>query len=460
MHKLHLFHTNDIHSHFDRFSSLCSYLKQVRGVSDLVLDAGDFNDFRSVMISGTMGRAGKVLLKEAGYDALCIGNNEGFSGIECLEEMAKDDLPLLSVNLTKLDGSPIRNVKKSVILERGRFRFLVIGVSPYFGIEGEGKYNVFFNMDGLHSHNPIPLIREELVRNEDLYDFSILLSHQGISTDERCAREIEELDIIIGGHSHTLLDEVLMVNQTIIHHAGEYGKVIGKLSLEIDDGKIVGFIGEVIENTFEEDAGIYKLIEEQTKIAHDKLNETLYEIEPLDFHISKENDLINFICDALMKEEKCDFSVMHHGIVNHGLSGKISRRTLLEVSPSPLNPTLMKITGQQFIDAIRLSFDEVHVLQNGRGPGFRGTHIGGLGVSANVRITKEPFEIRIDDELIDPVRVYTVMSDDYLQRGSGYPSLICPDSEAKFFPGFIRDLMQRNLGDVELIASARIRRKR
>lgn len=460
MHKLHIHHTNDIHSHFDRFSSLCSYLKQVRGENDLVLDAGDFNDFRSVMISGTMGRAGKVLLKEAGYDALCIGNNEGFSGIECLEEMAADDLPLLSVNLTKLDSNPIRNVKKSIILERGGFRFFVIGVSPYFGIEGEGKYNVFFNMDGLHSHNPIPLIREELVRNKGLYDFSILLSHQGISTDERCAREIEGLDIIIGGHSHTLMDEAIMVNQTIIHHAGEYGKQIGKLSLEIEERKIVGFTGEVIENTFEEDAGINELIQEQTKIAHDKLNETLYEIEPLDFHISKENDLINFICDALMKEERCDFSVMHHGIVNHGLSGKISRKTLLEVSPSPLNPTLMKITGQQFIDAIRLSFDEVHVLQNGRGPGFRGTHIGGLGVSANVRITKEPFEIRIDDELIDPKRVYTVMSDDYLQRGSGYPSLMCPDKESKFFPGFIRDLIQRNLGDVELIASARIRRKR
>jgi len=460
MQKVILYHTNDIHSHFDRFSSLCSYLKQVRGENDLVLDAGDFNDFRSVMISGTMGRAGKVLLKEAGYDALCIGNNEGFSGIECLEEMAADDLPLLSVNLTKLDGSPILNVKKSVILERSGVRFLAIGASPYFGIEGEGKYNIFFNMDGLHSHNPIPLIREELFRNEGLYDFSILLSHQGISTDEKCAQEIDGLDIIVGGHSHTLLDEALMVNQTIIHHAGEYGKQIGKLSLEIEEGKIVGYQGEVIENTFEEDAGMNLLIEEQTKIAHDKLNETLYEIEPLDFHISEENDLINFICDALLKEEKCDFSVMHHGIVNHGLSGKISRKKLLEVSPSPLNPTLMKITGQQFFDAIRLSFDEVHVLQNGRGPGFRGIHIGGLGVSANVRITKEPFEIRIDDELIDPERIYSVMSDDYVQRGSGYPSLMCPDSEAKFFPGFIRDLLQRHLSDPDIIKQSRTRRIR
>ncbi|OGS54488.1 MAG: hypothetical protein A2Y20_04120 [Firmicutes bacterium GWF2_51_9] len=458
MHKLHIYHTNDIHSHFDRFSSLCSYLKQVRGENDLVFDAGDFNDFRSVMISGTMGRAGKVLLKEAGYDALCIGNNEGFSGIECLEEMAADDLPLLSMNLTKLDGSPIRNVKKSIILERGGIRFLVIGVSPYFGIEGEGKYNVFFNMDGLHSHNPIPLIRDELERNSGLYDFSILLSHQGISTDERCAREIERLDIIIGGHSHTLLDEALVVNQTIIHHAGEYGKVIGKLSLEIDDGKIVGFNGEVIENTFEEDAGINKLIDEQTRIAHDKLNETLVEIEKLDFHISEENDLINFICDALMKEVKCDFSFINHGIVNHGLAGKISRRTLLEVSPSPLNPTLIKITGRQFIDAIRLSFDGNHVLKNGRGPGFRGTHIGGLGVSANVRITKEPFGIWIDEKRIAPECVYTVMSDDYLQRGSGYPMLMCPDNESRFFPGFIRDLLQRNLLDESLRNGAKTRR--
>lgn len=454
-----LYHTNDIHSNFDRFASIVTYLKANKQDCDLLLDAGDFCDFKSTMISGTQGRAGKALLNLAGYDALCIGNNEGFRGIDPLEAMAEDALPLLSVNLTLLDGTPLKNVKPSIIIEKADLRFLIIGVSPYFGLDGDGKYNVFFNMDGLHVHDPIPLIKAEMNRNQGLYDVVILLSHQGIHTDEKIAKEIDGITLIVGGHSHTVVPQPYVVNQTTLHIAGEYGNLIGKLELTFDNGTLIDIKGESIPNTFTQDQETLQLISEQTTRSIQKLNQTLTIIDCLGHSMAEESELANFICDALKKEHPCDFAVMHHGIVNHGLSDTISKMKLLECAPSPLNPTLIKVTGKNLQEALRLSLDPNHIQSHGRGPGFRGQYIGSLAFSANVTIQLDPLQLFIDGIPLDFDKTYTVMSDDYLQRGSGYPSLAFPDEQSTYFSGYIRDLLERNLKDTALMISAKKNRR-
>lgn len=459
MKKITLYHTNDVHSHFDHFASIVTYLKENKHDEDLLLDAGDFCDFKNTMISGTQGRAGKTLLRLAGYDALCIGNNEGFSGVNALEAMSEDELPLLSVNLTKLDGSSLKNVKPSILITKSDLRFLIIGVSPYFGLDGDGKYNVFFNMDNLHVHNPIPLIKAEMKHREGSYDFVILLSHQGIHTDEFIAKEIEGIDLIIGGHSHTVVANPYTINQTTLHIAGEYGNLIGKLELLIDNKHIVEVKGKSIQNTFEQDHETLELIKQQTQIATQNLNQTLYTIDSLDHSMAEESELANFICDALKKEHPCDFAIMNHGIVNHSLKGDISKMKLLECAPSPLNPTLIKVTGKNLQEALRLSLDITHIQGHGRGPGFRGHCIGSLAFSANVTIQLDPLQLFIDEIPLDYDKTYTVMSDDYLQRGSGYPSLVYPDEQSTYFSGYIRDLLECNLKDAALLISAKKTRR-
>jgi 5'-nucleotidase len=459
MKKITIYHTNDLHSNFEHFASIVTYLKENRQSEDLLLDAGDFCDFKNTMINGTQGRAGKTLLNHAGYDAICIGNNEGFSGVTALEAMAEDELPLLSINLMMMDKTPVKNVQPSIILEKSGIRFLIIGVSPYFGEDSEGKYNVFFNMDGLHAYNPIPLIKSTIQHHQGSYDFVILLSHQGIQIDEKIATAIDGIDLIIGGHSHTVVKEPYLVNQTIIHTAGEYGKLIGKLELTIDHGTIIQFKGESIPNTFTQDPSTLSLIDQQTSLAQQLLSQTLYTISSLDHSMAEESELANFICDALKKEHPCDFAIINHGIVNHALSGDISKMKLLECAPSPLNPTLIKVSGHQLIEAIKLSMDPEHIHHHGRGPGFRGHCLGTLAFSSNVELHFNPLNIIIDSQPLDTAGTYEVMTDDYLQRGSGYPSLAYPDEHSTFFAGFIRDLLERNLNDAELMVTAkRLRR--
>jgi 2',3'-cyclic-nucleotide 2'-phosphodiesterase (5'-nucleotidase family) len=456
--KIDLYHTNDIHSNFSAFASVSQVLKSLRSQDDIVLDAGDFNDFKDIMVTGTFGLGGMRLLELAGYDGLCVGNNEGFSALDAIMTMGGTTVPLLSANLVKLDGSPIPNLKPSILIERKGIRFLIIGVSPYFGYGKEDVFNTFFAMGGIRSQNPYPIIQAQLEQQKGLYDISILLSHLGHQYDIETAQKVEGIDIIVGGHSHTLSHVPERIGKTWIHHAGDYGKNVGKLSLMIDDGKLTCCNGEMIPVTGPSDPRILEEIEIQTVIARKELGKPFVTIPEFDFSLFHENTLVNFICDALKKEYPCDFSLMNHGIVNGPLQGEISELSLLECSPSPLNPTRIKLSGKQILQALEQSFDDKHCMDPGRGAGFRGSAVGALSFSHNVRYQKSPMKIWIDHEEIQPDKIYDVMTHDYLQRGSGYPSLQTPDETAIFYDGYIRDLLKRHLADEDLYHMARILR--
>lgn len=112
-----ILHTNDIHSNFENFAKITTKIKELKDENTLILDAGDFHDFKDIMLQGTAGAAGGKLLEEAGYDAIAIGNNEGFEGMNRIEIMTKNkNIPFLSCNIVKLDGHKIEGVKKSIII--------------------------------------------------------------------------------------------------------------------------------------------------------------------------------------------------------------------------------------------------------------------------------------------------------------------------------------------------------
>lgn len=67
--------------------------------------------------------------------------------------------------------------------------------------------------------------------------------------------------------------------------------------------------------------------------------------------------------------------------------------------------------------------------------------------------------MEIDGRRIEPDREYAIVTDDYLQRGTGYPSLRVPNEKAQYHKWFIRDLVQHFLMDHEVFERAKIRRE-
>lgn len=83
--KIHIFHTNDLHSHFKYWPRMQSYVKEMRnnlaaiGETSYLFDVGDHLDRSNIYTEATVGRGNVQLLNEAGYDVVTIGNNEGIT---------------------------------------------------------------------------------------------------------------------------------------------------------------------------------------------------------------------------------------------------------------------------------------------------------------------------------------------------------------------------------------------
>jgi 5'-nucleotidase len=454
--KLQILHTNDLHSHFENFSRAATLINQYRDDHTLLVDAGDFADFKSIELQGTKGEAAIELLGCVGYDALTIGNNEMFNGIDTLEHMATiSTIPFISNNLLRKDKTKVNGVVSSAIIIKKGLRILITGSSPDLSDFNDGL--------GVHIQSYKKAISEELKRNQGKYDLCIVLNHIGTVADTELAEEMSGIDIIISSHDHQLYPEAKIINGTIINSAGCYGEYIGILELDVTDDNVELLHSATLStSTSEMDERIISILKTNKEKAVEVLSQPLYAIhQPLWHDVIEENPITNLIADGLKDMLNCDLGLINSGIVNAGAFNFLSNKKLIEICPSPLNPTSFEIKGKDIKIAIEQSLDAQVCLADGRGPGFRGKYSGRLHVSGAkiLHDGKRIIDMYIGDQLVEDETWYTVASSDYLQRGSGYPSLANNRNE-KYLPEEIRDVIRLYANRPEFIERAVINRWR
>ena len=224
--KITIYHTNDLHNRHEAFDLLSGV--EMNG-NTLLLDAGD-----AIGGSSTVFRFREPALdrmNELGYDALTMGNRE-LNYIRWVLKIraGQAKFPILSANLEDLTGKTGDFYKSHIIKEVSGLKVGIFGLTP-----------VQYNDDS----NWLPFLKfrflepvETSVKMVDLLrkkvDLLILLSHLGIDTDRKIAEQVSGIDLIIGGHTHTLIEEPIKLNETYIFQAGCYGEQIGKIDLEIN----------------------------------------------------------------------------------------------------------------------------------------------------------------------------------------------------------------------------------
>lgn len=217
--RLVILHTNDTHSRIEPLPPTdrtapgmggvvrrASYINQVRSENEQVLlfDAGDF-------LQGTPYFnlfKGEVEIKAMNlmhYDAATLGNHEFDYGLATLEKVVRQAaFPIVSSNYDFSGTALAGIVKPYLIIKKGKLRIGVIGID----IQPKGLIAVD-NYKGMKFLDPEETANNlaAKLRREEKCDLIICLSHLGYSADVRLAESSRNIDLILGGHSHTYLQE-------------------------------------------------------------------------------------------------------------------------------------------------------------------------------------------------------------------------------------------------------------
>ena len=252
--KITILHTNDVHSHIDPFpkndplnpsgggviarANLINLVKK-DNPHTLVLDAGDV--FQGTPYFNFFGGELELkLMSKMGYNASTLGNHEFDNWMEKLSKVLKHaNFSFLNSNYT-LKNTPLENkIKSHEIFNINGIKIGVFGL----GIELEGLVEKKL-YKGIKYLNPIEIskdISNDLKYNHNC-DLIICLSHLGFSyskdknimCDLILAKQTKNIDLIIGGHTHTFLDEPVKVKNlenkdVIINQVGCFGINLGKI---------------------------------------------------------------------------------------------------------------------------------------------------------------------------------------------------------------------------------------
>ena len=261
-----ILHTNDVHSHIEPFGKDHAQFPGMGGVArrytlinnirkensnTLLLDAGDI--FQGTPFFNFYGGELEFkLMSKMGYDAATIGNHDFDNGIDGLySQLPHAEFPFISSNYdftnTVMDGHAVRN---KVIIKDG----VKIGIFG-LGIELEGLVSKKLYKETQYL-DPVEVATDmaKILKEEKKCDLVICLSHLGFKynsnqiSDVSLAQKTDNIDLIIGGHTHTFLEKPVVEKNkagkdVLINQVGCYGIFLGRIDFFLDNGKNVSSEG-------------------------------------------------------------------------------------------------------------------------------------------------------------------------------------------------------------------------
>ena len=247
-----LLHTNDLHNHLeplahDIYSNMGGFEKTAEIISMIknennnvvLVDAGDIfcgNTDHQKEHETTL-----RMMRSAGYDAALLGNRDYEAGTDYLQEQwKKNNIPLVTSNYSYKD-SWLKNLQQPYkIVRKGNIKIGIVGA----GIDIKEMTPV---NDYVQYKDPVKelTVLATMLKEIKKCQLVICLSHLGYKNkktidDITLAAQSKNIDIIIGGHSHTFMQAPRIVlnqeqQEVVINHAGFGGMVLGNMTISFDD---------------------------------------------------------------------------------------------------------------------------------------------------------------------------------------------------------------------------------
>ena len=461
---LRIYHVNDVHSRVEEddyagsmgYAKMATLIKQGRREKENVmfLDAGD--SFHGQTIANiNEGESISHILDLMNVDALTLGNHDFNYGQDRLEELANmSNFPFLAANLSREDGEEIPYTKDYLIKEYDGVKVGVFGLAtPETAYKTHPK-----NVEGLVFEDPVATANEVVNELRPQVDIVVALSHLGISegseyTSKMVAEEVPGIDLIVDGHSHDVLEEGMMVNETMIVQAGEYSKYLGYVDLTVENGNISEIKANLIprEDTADvEEDYIISTVVERINRANDKITSQVVGTAAVELNGARENvrtgetNLGNLLTDAMRAKFDADAAITNGGGIRASIeAGEVTQGDVITVLPFGNTTILMELSGADLKAALEHGVSEY--------PATEGLFPQVSGIKFTFDGDAEPGnrvqEVWVGGEELDEDKMYTVATNDFMKAGGDGYSMFADApivSEAGGLEEVLMDYMEAN----------------
>jgi 5'-nucleotidase / UDP-sugar diphosphatase len=452
--KVTILHMNDPHAHYDSYriskdgEPIGGFAKaktvmdgvearnRAEGKDTLKLMAGD-------LLMGTLystafkGDVGVRLMNKMGFDAMVVGNHEFDYGNENLLRIRKMmNFPLLSANIrTAEEKHPFQRVITKTLPVSGAL-VVIFGLTTH----QTPTATLPDNVKGLQFDDPIETAKKILEPFDDA-DFIIALTHIGLEEDERLAAACPKIDVIIGGHTHTYVDPPRKVGNTIVCQASAYARYVGRLDLDVKNGRVVAHQGQLTDLTEKtaEDPKLSSIMDEYRKPLEKAMKVKVGETRIfLDGRLSSvrsghESNLGRLIAYTAAESCGADVAIINGGGIRSSINeGTITLGDVHTVLPFGNTVVKLDMTGEDLLAVLQRSAD----LKEGSGGKLQtyGTEFTNNGGKVTIE--------RIRGRSFAPTDTYSVAINNFLLAGGdGYNDFKDKGNNARNTYSLLADLL-------------------
>lgn len=338
---------NDMHANIDSVPRLTTCVQQERAKAPqlLLLSAGDNRTGSPYVDCGDHPGASMIkLMNHIGFDLSALGNHEFDGGPAALAHCINTaNFEFVSANVFPSDSHGIQ-IKPYKIFERDGVRIGVVGLLQ---VDANGRPDAHPDQcKGIGFLNPLevaPYFR--YLRSQ--CDVLILLTHLGFETDIELARIFPEADAIIGGHSHTRVENGHVENGVLITQTQNKLKYITRLTFEVEDGKVLSKKAELLPlGNYEADAATAAMVEEIK--AQPFFKRVLSTVKR---DINSRESLGCMMADAIRNCVGTDIAVVNMGNVRLDSfpAGPITVADVYSLDPFGNDTIRMTVTGEELL---------------------------------------------------------------------------------------------------------------
>ena len=331
------------------YARIAALLKQIRADSPdcLFCDCGD--TFQGTFpAQETQGKALIPILNSMGIDAMTAHWEFAYGPEVFQQRVAELNYPMLAINIfDKVTNKPVYPLY--IVKEVGGLRIGLVGIASNIidktmpPLYSEGIYFT------LGKDELPPIIN--ILQTKEKVDLIILVSHLGFPQDLKLLSEVQGIDICLSGHTHNRLSKPVLTGKTIVIQSGCHGSFLGRLDVEVNDGKIIDYRHQLIEveASIKPDPEVEKLVKEALAPFNDELTEIVGETATaLNRGTTLESTMDNFLLQVLLENTGAQLAFSNGWRFGAPvIPGKITMNDLYNMIPMNPPVSTVELTGEE-----------------------------------------------------------------------------------------------------------------